>query len=165
LSVRHLARERPLHRDHRVVGGAIDDLDVLARVVDEPGEVALVVAGVGDRQIAVGLEAVGDQVVEHTAVLSADHRVLGAADRDSPDVVGAQPREQRQRAWTARFDLPHVRDVEGAGGRADGEMLGDRPVVLDRHLPAGKGSHAGAELDMGVAEGRVAKWRWQPRQR
>ena len=46
----------------------------------EPGEVALVVGGVGDRQVAVVGEPVGEQVVEHAAVLAAEDRVLGAAD-------------------------------------------------------------------------------------
>ena len=44
----------------------------------EPGEVALVVGGVGDGQEAV-LQPVGEEVVEHAAVLAAQHAVLRAA--------------------------------------------------------------------------------------
>ena len=41
------------------------------------------VGGVGDRQVAVGAEPVGEEVVEHAAVLAAQHAVLRAADARS----------------------------------------------------------------------------------
>ena len=39
------------------------------------------VGGVRDRQVALGVQAVGEQVVEHAAVLAAEHAVLRAARR------------------------------------------------------------------------------------
>ena len=48
------------------------------------------VGGVGDRQEAVGRQAVGEEVVEHAAVLAAQHAVLRAADGELRDVVGEQ---------------------------------------------------------------------------
>ena len=48
----------------------------------EPGEVLVVVGRVGDGQIAIGLEPVGEEVVEHAAVLAAQHAVLRAPDAD-----------------------------------------------------------------------------------
>ena len=52
------ARVRALHRQHRPVGEAVGDLAVeLAGVIAEPGEVALVVGGVGDGQVALDRRA------------------------------------------------------------------------------------------------------------
>jgi hypothetical protein len=83
-----LPRKRPLHGQHRVVLAAVGDLGVeAAGVLCKPGQVALVVGCVGDRQVALGLQAVGEQVVEHAAALVAQDRVLSAADRDLGDVV------------------------------------------------------------------------------
>ena len=106
-------------------------------VLGEPGEVALVVGGVGDRQVAVVGEPVGEQVVEHAAVLAAE---------------AASTARRRPRAWRRRWraaaaaassapgpgglDLAHVRDVEHPAGGAHREVLVADPLVLDRHLPA-----------------------------
>ena len=89
---------RSLDGEHRVVAEPVAELGVeVARVLAEPLQVALVVGGVGDRQVAVVGEPVGEQVVEHPAVVAAENRVLGAADGDLGDVVGEQPLEQRPR--------------------------------------------------------------------
>ena len=80
----------------------------------EPGEVLLVVRGVGDRQEALGAEPVREEVVEHPAVVAAEHRVLGAALGELRHVVREQPLEKRLGAGPARLDLAHVRDVEHA---------------------------------------------------
>ena len=86
------------------------------------------VGGVGDRQVAVGVQAVGEQVVEHAAVLAAQHAVLRAAavelDGDLRDVVGQQPLQQLERLRAGDFDLAHVRDVEHAARLAHGAVLG-----------------------------------------
>jgi hypothetical protein len=85
----------------------------------KPREVALVVGRVRDRQITVDIQAVGEQVVEHAAVLAAQHGILSpahlpayhpvaAADRDQGDIVGEQPLQQRERIGTRGFDLAHV---------------------------------------------------------
>jgi hypothetical protein len=144
--------------DHRVVGGAVDHLGVeLAGVLEEPGEVALVVGGVGHRQVALILQAVAEEIVEHAAVRRQQQAVLGATDRDPRDVVGAQALQQCQRPRPGGFDLAHVRDVERAGGAAHGEMLLAHAVVADRHLPAGVGHHPRPKRDVGVVKRGVTK--------
>jgi hypothetical protein len=105
-------------------------------VLREPGEVARVVGGVRDRQVALGAEPVGEEVVEHAAGLVAQHAVLGAALRERVHVVGEQPLEQRRGARAARLDLAHVADVEHARATSHGRVLLADPGVLDRHLPA-----------------------------
>ena len=93
------ARLRALDREHREVGEPVGHgRVVLARVALEPGEVALVVARVRDGQEAVRREPVGEEVVEHAALLVAEHGVLGAALGELRDVVGEQPLQQRQRS-------------------------------------------------------------------
>ena len=115
---------RALDREHRPVGERVADLGVEAvGVLAEPGEVPLVVGGVGDGQVALVAEPVGEEVVEDAAVLAAEHRVLGAADLELGDVVGEQPLEQVERAGPLGLDLAHVGDVEDAAGLADGEVL------------------------------------------
>ena len=139
--VRQPAEERPrlgtLDSEHREVRDPVDHVDVERLCVGrEPGEVALVVGGVCDGQeVAVG-EPVGEQVVEHTAVLAAQDAVLSAALGQAADVVGQQQLEQRRGVGTLDLDLAHVRDVEHPRVSADREVLGLDALVLDRHLPA-----------------------------
>ncbi len=89
------------------------------------------VGRVRHRQVAVGLQPVGEEVVEHAPVLAAQHRVLGAPDRELRDVVGEQPLQQRLRAGARGFDLAHVRDVEHADVLAHRHVLLADALVLD----------------------------------
>ena len=132
-----LARLGPLGGDHGEVGCAVDDVDVEALgVLCHPRQVALVVGGVGDgEEVAVG-EAVGEQVVEHAAVLAAQQRVLGAALGDPAHVVGEHALEELERLRPARLDLAHVRHVEDAGALAHGQVLLPYAGILNGHLPA-----------------------------
>ena len=76
-----LARVRSLHGEHRVAVGDVADADVeVAAPAAEPGEVGLVVGGVGDDQVAVVAKPVDEEVVDNPAVLVAEARVLGPAD-------------------------------------------------------------------------------------
>ena len=98
------------------------------------------VGGVGDDQVAVAAEPVGEEVVEDAAVLVAEARVLGAADLDLGDVVGEHPLQERERARPLDLDLAHVRDVEHPGVGPHRRVLLADPLVGDRHLPAGEGN-------------------------
>ncbi len=131
---------RALEGEHRVVGGGVRDGDVEGRcLLLEPREVLLVVGGVRDgEELAVALEAVGEEVVEDAAVGLAEDAVLGAFVGDLAYVVGEDPLEELLRLRPGRLDLAHVRDVEQAGARADVHVLLADALVLDRHLPAGE---------------------------
>ena len=96
----------------------------------KPVQVALVVGGVGDRQVALVAEPVGEEVVEDAAVLAAEDRVLGAADLELRDVVGEQPLQQLERPRPHGLDLAHVRDVEDPAAGAHREVLGAHALVL-----------------------------------
>ncbi len=81
-------RARTLDGEHREVGLAVAHVGVeLLAVGLHPGEVPCVIGGVGDRQEAALPEPVGDEVVEHAALLVAEQRVLGAARREPADVA------------------------------------------------------------------------------
>ena len=76
------------------------------------------VGRVGDGQVAVGPEAVGEEVVEHAAVLAAQHAVLRAADGDLRDVVGEEALQERLGARARCVSIsPMWRDVEDAARR------------------------------------------------
>ncbi len=148
------ARSRTLHGEHRELGLPIDHVDVeIVGVTLEPGQVLVVVGGVGDGQeLALG-QAVGEEVVEHAAVVAAEDAVLGAAFGDPADVVGQQMLEELERGRSARLDLAHVRDVEHADALPDGEVLVADPGVLDRHLPARERHQLGPGGAMPVVQG------------
>ena len=57
-------------------------------------------------------------------------------------------------------DLAHVRDVERAGVRPDGPVLGDHALVLHGHLVAGEGHHARAERDVARVQRRAQERRF-----
>ncbi len=78
---------------------------------------------IGDREIALLAQTVGEEVVEHPAVLLAEHAVLRPADGDLGNVVGEQQLQQLQGLRTRCPDLPHVRDVEDPAALAHGHVL------------------------------------------
>ena len=97
-------------------------------------------------------EAVGEEVVEHPAVLAAQHAVLRAVGGELGDVVGEDPLQERLGVGPGRLDLAHVRDVEDAGALAHGLVLGADPAVLDRHLPAREGNEPRAGRHVAVVQ-------------
>ena len=120
------------------------------------------VGGVGDDQVAVVAEPVGEEVVEDAAVVLAEAGVLGAADLDLGDVVGEHVLEEGERARPLDLDLAHVRDVEHAGVRAHRQVLLPHPLVLHRHLPAGERHQPPALqlmllVERGPAEGSLTR--------
>jgi hypothetical protein len=146
-----------LEGEHRVAVGDVADLHVeAARVVAQPGEVALVVGGVRDGQEDVA-EAIGEEVVEHAAVVAAEDRVLRAAVGELRDVVGQDALEERLGVGPVRLHLAHVRDVEQARARAHGHVLGANALVLHRHLPAGERHEPRAECRVAIVKSSTTK--------
>ena len=50
-------------------------------------------------------------------------------------------------------ELPHVADVEQRGLLPAPAVLGDDPLVLDRHVPAAEGGHQGLQIPVSANEG------------
>jgi hypothetical protein len=152
-----LAGPRALDGEHRVLLVSVRHLGVgeLAGVRLEPGEVLVVVGGVGDRHEAVGRDAIGEEVVQHAAVVAAQDGVLSSADGDLRDVVGQQALQQVLGLQAAGLDLAHVRDVEQPAGGANGDVLLADPGVLHGHLPPREGHELRARVDVAVEQGRA----------
>ena len=157
---RRLVEPEPLQRtgaldgQQRVAVGDVARVRAADLAVPDPLEVGLPVRGVDDEQVAAFLEAVHDQVVDDAAGLVREQRVLSAADVDLVEVVREERLEELARLRPLDLELAHVRDVEDAAVLADGAVLGDDPLVLDRHLPAGERHHARAERDVALVERR-----------
>ena len=149
---------RALHGEHRVAVGDVTDVDlVVTRPATEPGEVGLVIGRVGDDQVAIAAEAVGEEVVEHAALLVAEAGVLGAADLDLRHVVGEHALQEAQRARALDLDLAHVRDVEHPRMGPHRHVLLEDPLVKHRHLPARKRNQLRPELNMPLIQRSASK--------
>ena len=79
---------------------------------------------------------------------------MAFAGRELADVVRENRIQKFRRARTADGDFAHVRNVEDAGGVADGEVFVGDAGVLHRHFPA-------AELDEFAAEYLVRGKKWR----
>ena len=101
------------------------------------------------------VEAVDDQVVDDSAGLGRQQRVLRLARRQAVDVVREHRLQQVACGRPFDLELAHVRDVEDPGVRADSLVLGDHALVLHGHLPAGERDHARAEGDVPAVQGRL----------
>ena len=117
------------------------------------------IGGVGDREEMRLGQPVGEQVVEHAAVLAAQHAVLGAALGEPPHIIREHALQKLLRLRPARLHLTHVRDVEDTGVPPDGEVLLANARVVDRHLPAGEGHELGTGVDMLRVKRRSAEGR------
>ena len=114
--------------------------------------------GVRDGQEAAVVEAVGEEVVEHAAVLAAEHASTGRR-RSAIFVTSLREDalEELLGVGPLRLDLAHVGDVEEAGARADGHVLLADALVLDRHLPARERDELGAGRRVAVVERGAAE--------
>ena len=71
------------------------------------------------------------------------------------ELAGERVVEERRSIRAVDDDLGHVRDVEDAGCRAHGVVLGEVGAVAHRHLPAGEVGEAGASASCTRAEATV----------
>ena len=135
-----LDRARPLHGEQRVLVRGVAHLGAADLALLQPRVRGLAVARVDDEEVVVRGDPVRDQVVDDAAALVRQQRVLRLAVADPVEVVREQRLEQLVRVRALDVELAHVRDVEDAAVAADGPVLGDDALVLDRHLPAGEGT-------------------------
>ena len=155
-----LERAGALNRDEAVLVGGVAHLAAARLTLLQPGVDRGAIRGVDDEVELAVPEPVGDEVVDDSARLVREQRVLRVAVRELVDVVREHRLEEGLRRGPVDVDLAHVRDVEGAGVRPNGLVLGDDTLVLDRHLVAGERHHARAELDMARVQGRTQERRF-----
>src|SRR5262249_51258830 len=120
----------------------------------QPIEVDVPVGCVDDEQVTKWLELVRDEIVDDSAALVGEQRVLRLADADPVEIVGQRGLQELRRARALDLELAHVRDVEDAAVGSYRLVLWDDAFVLDRHLPAGERNHPRAEGDVRVVERR-----------
>ena len=139
----------PLHREHHGLGcdfaGGRPELEQalpsarrVRRVVD-------------DEPTLLG-QAKGEHIVGDATLIRAIEGIVRLAWRERADVVRQRRPQSRRRLPPLHPDPPHVRHVEDPGAPADGEVLGDDALVLQRHLPAGERREARARRVVHIAQ-------------
>ena len=89
------------------------------------------------------------QVVQQAPIFVGEETVALFAHRQIDDVNGHQGLQRRCGLATKQAQLAHVRHIKQSGGFAALFVLGhDAAWILHRHVIAGKGHHAGTELQM-----------------
>ena len=154
-----LDRPRPLDGEQRAVVGDVAHVRAGDLALLQPRVGGRAVRGVHDEEVGALADPVDDQVVDDPAVLVRQQRVLRLAGRELVEVVRERALQQLVGTRPLHLELAHVRDVEDAGVRPDGPVLGDDALVLHGHLPAGERHHPRAELDVPVVQRRVQKRR------
>jgi hypothetical protein len=142
-----LRRARTLQRQQRALGHR-HHLAAVADVGDQVADVGVLAAGV-DHQQQVGLAPRHHHVVEDAAAGVGEQGVTLLA-HGQPKHVHRHQCFQRPRGVVAnQAHLAHVRHVEQRGRLAALLVLGnDAAGIVDRHVVAGKGHHAGAMLEV-----------------
>ena len=136
------ARLRALHGEHRVaVGDVADATSNRAGARPSHSRSVLVVGGVGDRQVAIVAEPVGEEVVDDAAVLVGQSRSTGRRRSRSPTTsLDSSPAGTRRACgpsvstspmWETSKTPQHGCAPRGAPARI--------PSYCDRHLPAREG--------------------------
>ena len=157
-----LARRLALQGDHRHLAGLVAHLHVgeAGQALAEVVPVLVPVGRIDDEQVLPGGETVEVGVVDGTARLRGDHRVLRLQEVECFGVVAEYVLQERRRSRPAEDEAAHVRNVEQPGAAAGGEVLGDDAGrVLHRHVPAAEVDHPGAGGDVLGVEGRAQQSR------
>ncbi len=149
-----LGRARALNGDQRSPQRSVVERRVMAHeAFAQCGRDRFPVRRVGhDHEALVG-DPIDDQVVDDPAVIGADHAVLRAAHGEPGRVTDQRGGEAGAGAGAADPHLAHVRQIEQSGTFADGPVLVEDALVLDRHLPAGKVDQPAAKRTMALDEG------------
>ena len=123
----------------------------------EPVAVSVDPRGVDHEQQVIVVDPVRDEVVDGTAVLVEEQRVLRLAHADPAQVVREHRLEIVERRRAAHLELAHVAHVEDAGMLAHRAVLGDHAFVLHGHLPTRKRNHPGPGCQVPVVKRSAAE--------
>ena len=150
--VEDLRGERALDGHGGPCGAVVGEGDAGGGVLGEPCAVLVETAGIDDEEPLVVIEPVGDEVVDDAAFFVEEERVLALTGVEGGGVVGEEGVEPCGGVGAGDEEFAHVGDVEDAAGGADGEVLSGDACVLDGHIPACEGDHAGSEGEVGREE-------------
>ena len=142
---------RALHGEHGQVGALGDPHPEWRCLPAHPGEILVARTGVDDGAESGRRSEINDEIVDDAAAVIEHAAVERLAGRlQLADVVGEQPLKERPDPVAREVDDAHVRDVEYTSTPPDGVVLRDLGAVLQRHVPAAKVHHPGAELAVQV---------------
>jgi hypothetical protein len=108
--------------------------------------------------VAVVVEAVDDEVVDHAAG-EVEHAGVEAAAGgvQTRNVVGQQAAKEGHGVCTGHVHRQHVGDVEHPGGPTHPVVLLHLRAVVQRHVPAAEIGHARAGGEMPVMQGCASR--------
>ncbi len=117
-----VARARTLHRDHGPLLGDRGEPDIELRplgleIVFHQSEDASRTAGGGGDVVAIGCQTADDAIVEHEAVLAAEHGVTAAAGCEPGQSIYVDAVEEDRGVRPDNLDLAERGGVEHTGGR------------------------------------------------
>ncbi len=151
----HVDRVRPLDRQETPVLVIHQVEPIVGLFFLQHAQYPRCIRRVRHHEESLRLESVDDQIFDHPTALVQDEVVEGLAHRRLRQVVRDDALQHADRAGTGDVDLPEVREIEQTDPFADGAVLGERPLVLDRHEPAGERAELCAEPKVFVLERRV----------
>src|SRR5205085_4447772 len=146
---------RSLDREPAVIRAPVLQLAIVAQMLPQPGEVFIDARRIHDQQKFVRRRPVNNQVVDNSAAVVQEKRVLPRADFELVDVVGEHLVQPRAHARTSRHQLAHVRNVEHADVLPHRLVLVDDPAVLHGHDPIAERNHLRTEPQVLVVERRL----------
>ena len=145
---------RPLQRQQAALGHGHNGAAAANARLDV-GDVAHLAGAVDDHE-QVSAPVDEHQVVDDGALFGEQQAIALLAYRQADHVDRHQRFEGGGGIGAFQAQLPHVRDVEQAGGPAGVVVLGHQAGgVLHRHGVAGKGHHAGAQFEVQRMQGRA----------
>ena len=148
-------RARALHGEKRAVVGDVTNVRAGNLALLQPGVVDRAIRGVDHEEIQALAEPVDNEVVDDSAVLVRQQRVLRFTLVEPVEVVRQRSLQELAGARPLDLELAHVRDVEDARVGPHRPVLGDDALVLHGHLPAGERHHPRPQLDVPIVERRV----------
>ena len=138
---------RALHADQRPIAPDIQDRPLTLSL--HPLEVAILVAGIHDQEVAPVRLGIDKDIVDDAALLVAEQGVLDPAGLQTGEVTSHYTLGE---ALIDDAQFAHMRKVEEADGFPHGTVLPTDAAVLQRHHPTAEVRHLGTEADVFVVE-------------
>ncbi len=150
---RHLLQKRnrlrPLNCDLGITVARIDDFNISGCMAADVFEIHVRIGGVYAKKEVIGSHAINKQVIHKSPFRIEQATVMCLIDRQFCNVVAGDLLHESECISAFHFNLPHMRDIEDAGGVSHSEMLTHQSGIFDRHFPAGKRDHLCAGGDVG----------------
>ena len=150
----NLLSTRTLHSNQGGFLRLIDELHIkIAQALTHGGEIFINIGGIGHHQELLVTQTVGDEVVNNTALIVHQDRVLGAARLQDRHVGNQRVVKERCGVRPAHTELAHMGEVKDTGAGAHSLMLGNIVSVLERHIPATEVGERGTQFFVDGVQG------------